>query len=148
MAIAVFGLDGALVDRRRRMERIAAMSAPDWDAEREDFSRDEPQPEVVDVLRALYASGHRIVLLTDRPERLSRQTKGFLADWNIPYHELFYRHAGDDTRAEEEVEMELFEHAALPQANVLGVFHDNPALIAALRKRGVTCFEVCAKGLL
>lgn len=146
MAIAVFGLDGALVDPRRRQERIAAMHAPDWDQEREDFTRDAPIPHVVEVLKALHAGGHRIVILGDRPDRLQKQTKAFLSEWGIPYHELYFR-ANDDERPEDDVKRDLFERAALPGATLLGIFDANPALLAYWSRRGLPCFEVCAHGL-
>ncbi len=122
------------------------MDTADQHPERAHYAQEEIILHVLEVLRALHSVGHRIVILSDRTERLGESTKDHFKDGTIPYHEIFWRAEGDE-RSEEIVKRDLFTLAALPSANVLAVFDDSPPLLDYMRKQGVACVDVCATNL-
>lgn len=93
--VVIFDVDGVLANNDRRI-RSLDREHPDWVAFHEDQESDPLRRAEAVLLRLLHASGHRIVLLTNRPESYRVQTETWLTTHELEYHQLIMRKNGDN----------------------------------------------------
>lgn len=92
--ILVFDLDGTLADNRHR-EHLLAGESPQWDAFFEACDQDKLVVPIANIAQCMWVHGHRIVVLTGRPESVRNKTSMWLTDNGVPYHKLLMRPDGD-----------------------------------------------------
>ncbi|MDH4172132.1 MAG: hypothetical protein OEW90_01740 [Betaproteobacteria bacterium] len=88
--IVVCDLDGTLADSRHREHHLKKTPA-DWDAFFSACEQDLPIEQVLRLVHSLWMAGHRIVVVTGRPERLRSQTTIWLDEHGIPAEKLLMR---------------------------------------------------------
>ena len=137
--IYVFDMDGtlALVDHRRALVRG---DKPDWHSFNKASLLDPPNEAVANVLRALFAAGYRIWIVSGRSDVAELETRGWLTKHAIPFHQLLMRSASD-SRADHVLKREWALKYRFGDT-VLAVFDDRNSVVQMWRELGITCFQV------
>lgn len=129
--LIVVDVDGTLAIRDGR-------GPYDWDL----ASLDLPNDAVVEVVRALALSGHEIVFVSGREERIRVMTEDWIRQHVRVPGPLFLRKTGD-TRPDRLVKQEIFERELILRAERVIVFDDRDQVVSMWRSQpGVTCFQV------
>lgn len=106
---------------------------------------DTPWPEVVAVLQALMADGHRLIFLSGRSDSCREQTAGWLErhvrDLSVHEGNLLMRRSGDH-RKDAIVKAEIFDERIRGRYNVHAVFDDRPQVTRMWRLMGHRVFQV------
>jgi phosphoglycolate phosphatase-like HAD superfamily hydrolase len=145
--VVIFDLDGTVIDSSHRH-----LSKPDGSVDLEHW-RENCTPEkifadkllpLVKSMRAIYASGHHVVICTARV--MSQADIDFLANNNLPYHGLLSRSEGD-TRKDADMKVDLVNrylftqgYGSIREANCI-MFEDNLKVIEAMTQQGVVCIN-------
>lgn len=109
-----------------------------------DYTRvyeDTVDEAVLQVVEALAADCHDIVVMSGRDESCRAETEQWLTDNQVPHRELFMRPAGD-MRKDSIVKAELFDKHVRYRYNVRGVFDDRDQVVQMWRAMGLKCFQV------
>lgn len=110
-----------------------------------DYSKvhtDNPNWNVVAIVRALRAIGYHIVFLSGRPDSCREDTENWLNAWvGGPYHGPFMRTTGDE-RNDAVIKVELFDKYVRHNWDVRAVFDDRNRVVRAWRDLGLTVFQV------
>lgn len=110
-----------------------------------DWSRvgvDTPNGPVISVVRALYAAGHRIVVMSGRSDECRTDTETWLSEHlGVPCSGPFMRAAGD-FRKDAVVKRELFDTHVRDTYDVVCVLDDRDQVVEAWRAMGLTVFQV------
>jgi predicted kinase len=101
---------------------------------------DQPNPAVVDLVRALDAKA-AIVVMSGRDESCRGLTEAWLARYEVPYDALFMRPTGD-SRKDSIVKRELFDQHVAPRWAVQGVIDDRRQVVEMWRALGLMCAQV------
>jgi len=96
---------------------------------------------VVNVIRALYTVGYRIVMVSGRTDRVADATCAWLLEHFIPFDALHMRKDGDN-RIDWKVKNDLFNECIRDHYDVIGVFDDRRQVVNYWRALGLTCFQV------
>lgn len=102
--------------------------------------QDQPNPAVVEVVKAL-AEANSIIVMSARDGSCLPQTVAWLRVHGIPYSELHMRAAGDQ-RKDSIVKAELFDRHVRHRYNVRGVLDDRDQVVALWRGIGLSCMQV------
>lgn len=136
----VVDIDGTLADVTHRLHFISARPK-DWAGFFDAMSDDAPISEMITVVVALAAAGHRILLATGRPDSHRMVTERWLDRHGVPYERLAMRRDGD-WRSDAIVKPELVEgFVGMGYAPVLA-FDDRRRVVAALRRSGLRVAQV------
>lgn len=141
----VFDIDGTIADCRHRIHHIKGIDEPDWEAFDADGPNDTPIPEVIQILTALHACGHRILLATGRNERGREYTEEWLAKHTVPYDWLLMRPEHDhrpDTVVKKEVLDEWLREQERHPNDVLAIFEDRARVVDMWRTAGYRVLQV------
>lgn len=109
-----------------------------------DFARcdtDRLDMAVAIAVDALYDRGHRILLMSGRDENHRAITEAWLAEQEVPFHELWMRAAGD-FRRDDVVKAELFDKHVRHRYQVLAAIDDRDRIVALWRRMGIPCWQV------
>lgn len=137
MAFYVFDLDGTLADLEHRRHFIRS-ETPDYRAFFAAVGDDKPIPKVIALLITLHRAGHRIEIWSGRSDECREATADWLFRFSIPDGiPLIMRTAGDK-RPDEIIKMEFLRGTDEPDI----IFDDRDRVVAAWRRRGITCFQV------
>ena len=142
-----FDLDGTLADCTHRLHHI--IRAPgddrpkDWRALFAAVGGDTPIMPMVEIVRALYASGHCIIIVTGRSDECRANTHAWLNKHlnlrgRLP---LYMRRAGDH-RNDDIVKPELFREAERDGYRIVQAFEDRSRVVDALRAAGYAVAQV------
>jgi len=135
----IFDIDGTLADPSERIHYIIGPKK-DWDSYDALVHTDKPINAIITLAQVLYETGHDVVLLTGRSERVRDDTEEWLRTHNVPYHYLLMRGDGDrreDTIVKlENLDMFLRNRPMTVQT----IFEDRKRLAEAFRDAG---FHVC-----
>lgn len=126
-----------LVDVDGTLARMVGRGPFEWGR----VGEDEPVEHVVELVRSLAGSGHRIVVMSGRDASCRDETLAWLRGQGIPFYELHMRPAGD-TRNDAVVKLELFRAEVAPRWNVRGVLDDRDRVVAMWRSIGLLCAQV------
>ena len=108
----------------------------DWDR----VGEDDPNPQVVNLVRKYYPT-HHVILLSGRDSICRSQTEQWLDKNEIPYHKLYMRAEGD-ARKDTVVKKELFEEHIRNNYQVQFVVDDRPSVCRLWRSLGLPLFAV------
>ncbi len=126
-------IDGTLA----LMSTVKGARSPfDWNR----VGEDEPNPAVVELVRALSATAE-IVVMSGRDEVCRELTEKWLATYGVPHQALFMRPAGD-VRRDSIVKRELFEAQVAHRWAVRGVVDDRRQVVEMWRGLGLMCAQV------
>lgn len=110
-----------------------------------DWSRvgeDTPNGPVIAVVRALFAAGYRIVVMSGRSEECRTATEAWLSEHlGVPFTGPFMRAAGD-FRKDAVVKRELFDAQIREAYDVVCVLDDRDQVVEAWRAMGLTVLQV------
>ena len=136
----IFDIDGTLADPTHRLKHIIG-DKKNWDAYDSLGHMDKPIYAVIGVLNALYYSGHDIMLLTGRNERVRYDTETWLTTHDVHWDELLMR-PGHDFRPDTVVKLAQLDKylAKAPHTEIQTIFDDRKRLVEAYRDRG---YHVC-----
>jgi hypothetical protein len=133
----VFDLDGTLALTEHR-EHFLKRDPKDWRGFYAACDGDAPCTPLIDTLRALAVSGHRVEIWSGRSAEVIEKTRKWLCDHGLAFVNARYRPEGDhqpDTRlkaawmAEEDQKPDL-------------VFEDRASMVAMWRSHGIVCCQV------
>lgn len=103
---------------------------------------DTPNSPVIDVVRALFANGYRIVVMSGRDATCREATEAWLSQHlGVPYTGPFMRAAGDN-RKDSVVKVELFDRHIRDTYDVVCVLDDRDQVVRAWRGIGLTVLQV------
>lgn len=138
--IVVFDIDGTLSNSAHREEFAIAK---EWGKFHSLCHLDPPITPTLAVLQALAEAGHDIEIWTARPTTYVQQTKQWLFDNAVDYHNLVMRKAGDWRHAYI-VKLEWYLCRA-PRDRPAVVFEDHPETTRLLRAAGATVYQVAER---
>jgi hypothetical protein len=144
--VYIVDIDGTIADASHRLHFIEG-EKKDWDGFFAACVGDKPIQDVIDVICAVdgyferYYGGAEIVYLTGRPEKIRRQTIGWLMANGLPNGRLVMREDGDH-RPDTQAKLELLEGMKVMGERVAGVFEDRPAMVRVWRDLGLTVFQM------
>jgi predicted kinase len=106
---------------------------------------DSPNHPVIEVVRAMHATGHEVIFCSGRTEACREQTEQWLSEHvGVQYVALHMRAIGDQ-RKDSVVKVELFDRNIRKQWHVVAVIDDRRQVVDAWRSIGLTVFQ-CAAG--
>ena len=141
----VFDLDGTVRCAMHRLHLLPPLEDFDdpraFDAMNGQCHLDAPIMDTIIVLRAMYAAGHPVVLLTRANEIAKEKTVKWLVQHSIPYHELIM--AGyEDPRPDREYKEEKIAEIDEKYGGILAFWDDQPKVCEHIRALGYTCYHV------
>jgi hypothetical protein len=135
---AVFDLDGTLSDHNHRLHLVTGENK-DYDQYYDLCDQDAPHWPVINILKTLVLSGHRVEIWTGRTDRVKEKTLQWLYDVNIDRNLLtFMRKEGDFTPDFQLKGKWLDIRPFKPTM----VFEDRPRMVEFWRSQGIFCFDV------
>ncbi|ESQ77416.1 hypothetical protein [Asticcacaulis sp. AC402] len=137
--IIVFDLDGTIADIDHRKHHITG-GRRNWRQFFADCVDDKPLEAVIVILRNLYPK-FRVCILTGRSDEVRKETEAWLAQHQVPYHELIMRRRGDNT-PDNVLKLAWVEDGVVPKERILCVFDDRDKVVKMWRKAGIACFQV------
>jgi hypothetical protein len=146
--IVIADLDGtiALIDHRRHWldaERHLEMTSDErWRKFFAESVNDQPNWPVIYTLQALQRAGYYIHVFSGRSDEVREQTIDWIEAFNVPYHHLRMRVAGDFT-PDEELKRQWIEE--YKPEHILCVFDDRPKVIRMWKGLGLFVFN-CGDG--
>lgn len=96
---------------------------------------------VSDILKAMFASGYHIVLVSGRFDTYEQQTEKWLQKYSIPYSGLFLRRANDQ-RSDDIIKEELYREHIEPFYDVQFVIDDRPKVIRMWKALGFKVLDM------
>jgi hypothetical protein len=143
--IVIADLDGtiALIGHRRHWldaERHPDMSSNErWRKFFAECVNDQPNWPVIYTLQALQRAGYYIHVFSARSDEVREQTIDWIEAFNVPYHHLRMRAAGDFT-PDEELKWQWIAEYDLSM--IMCVFDDRAKVVQMWRELGLICFQV------
>jgi predicted kinase len=104
--------------------------------------QDQPNPPVVAVVRAIAATGYRIVYCSGRTDGCREATLAWLATHVGVEHEGLFMRASGDQRKDWLVKRELFDAHVRHRYRIIGVLDDRNQVVRMWRGLGLTVFQV------
>jgi hypothetical protein len=95
---------------------------------------------VIIILRNLYPK-FKVYIVSGRSEEVRKETEVWLAQHQVPYHELIMRRRGDNT-PDNVLKLAWVEEGRVPKERILCVFDDRDKVVKMWRKAGIPCFQV------
>jgi predicted kinase len=102
---------------------------------------DASDPTVVDLVGALRADGHAIVVMSGRDDECRADTEKWL-DVHLGYYDALHMRTHLDRRADYLVKADLFDANVRDQWSVIGVLDDRAQVVKMWRSMGLTCLQV------
>jgi len=109
-----------------------------------DYSKvldDAPKPDVIEVVKSLWKSGHKIIFVTARDDSCYDDTFEWLRLHCPPFMKLYMRKTGD-TRNDGVIKREIYDELIKPHFDVVCVLDDRQRVVDMWRSIGLTCLQV------
>lgn len=139
--IYVFDIDGTLADNQHRVHYLEG-DKKDWDGFFGAQEHDTVNYGTVQILDALVAQDHPIILLTGRGEELREGTVQWLAENEIDYDVLIMRPEGNREGDDVLKIRQLEEYVNKWGGVVRCIFDDRKRVVQAFRKKGYLVHHV------
>lgn len=103
---------------------------------------DKPNQDVIDVVLAMWQTGHVVILTSGRQESCRAETVTWL-EQHCPFKPalLLMRPTGD-FRKDSVIKRQMFENEIKPFYRVTAVFDDRDQVVGMWRDMGLTCMQV------
>lgn len=143
----IVDVDGTLADcehRRYLVQRTsdeAVKFKPDWPRFHDLAHLDTPIIPVIELVRALWISRHRIIITTGRPDSHTDMLVKWLRALPVNYDDIYMRDAGD-TRPDDEVKAEMLARMRLNGYNPVMAIDDRQKVVDFWRRAGLICLQV------
>lgn len=137
----VFDIDDTLFDSSARSHLYKGRDT-DWKAFYSESLNDAPIIESVALLKALYDSGHTILLATGRHASARAVTVQKLRQHNIHYNRLYMRPTNDTQSRNAQIKTMLLKQMHKDGYRPSAVFEDNPHSCKAWENSGLTVYKV------
>ena len=135
----IFDLDGTLALNRHRQHYVEGPKhLRDWPAFFAECDRDSPYWQVIEILKALKAAGHRIEIWSRRSAKVLFETRQWLAPQGLETIPLRYRGVGDNTP--DAILKKAWLDLCSPKPDF--VFDDRASVVAMWRAEGIACAQV------
>lgn len=147
MSYIIVDIDGTVADITHRLHhvKVAEGLAPNWDAFFDDCHNDTPITNVCNIVNDLHDSGHQIIFVSGRSDRVRSKTMLWIQRHVLFHCYIFMRKAGDH-RPDEILKTELLDQAqqtiGFTDAEILCVIDDRKRVVDMWRKRGLLCLQV------
>jgi len=143
LPIYIFDIDGTLANNQHREHFLTVPEGQrkDWDSFWAGQAQDTIYGSIVTLLRLLNNAGHRIILLTGRPEKYRHITQIWLDNHGIPFEKMIMRPDGnreDDTTLKLKLIDEYFLLGERKQIKI--IFEDRQRCVDSMRAAG---YKVC-----
>ncbi len=103
---------------------------------------DTPDWPVINLVQALYAAGHEIIIVSGRDGSCFEETSEWLdAHLGFNWTTLVMRPAGDQ-RKDADVKLQILREQIAPNWNVIGVLDDRNQVVKMWRSIGLLCCQV------
>lgn len=135
----IVDLDGTLALDHHRVHHLYGEKR-DWDSYFAECSADTPNEPVVELVRAMFARGYLIFILTGRSDSVKDKTIAWLRLHSIPYSGVRMREASDRTNDHELKPSWASELGGTD--SILFVAEDRARVVAQWRSLGYTVFQV------
>lgn len=127
-----------LVDVDGTVSLLGDRNPFDWAA----VEQDEPNHPVIEVVRALHAVGHHMVVISGRSEEARAGTEAWLESHvGVPFEGPYLR-CKDDERPDSVVKREIYDQHIAPHYDVLCALDDRNQSVDLWRNLGLTCLQV------
>lgn len=126
-----------LVDVDGTVALMKDRSPFDWDK----VDQDLPHFPVIEVVRAMYAQGYKVVFLSGRSAVCFKKTQKWLEDNVGIFFSLYMRNEGDN-RDDREVKKDLFDLFVASDYNVILSIDDRPKVCRLYRELGIPLLQV------
>jgi hypothetical protein len=137
----IVDIDGTLANGSHR-QHLLNQIPKDWKTYQTLAHLDTVHQPIVDLVRNLYEYCEAtIILCTGRGEQERKLTVAWLHANKIPFHYLYMR-AEKDYRADDVIKLELLDKMIEEGLNPSLVLDDRARVVAAWRRRGLTCLQV------
>ena len=126
------------------VDGTVALRDPEINRSPYDFSlvhTDLPNLEVINVIKSLWESGHRLIFVSARDDICFNQSYKWLMNNCPPFVKLLMRKSGDN-RPDDVVKREIYNKHIKFDYEVVGVFDDRNSVVKMWRELGLTCFQV------
>lgn len=147
MSIIICDLDGTLCDTTHR-QHFMQQRPKQWDAFYAGIAYDPIHDWCIELLRALQRNGHRVILMSGRPDQYREVSETWLFRNCVNYVHLYMRRKGDhrpDTIVKGELFMQMCTDHGITTNDVLICIDDRQCVVDMWRSMGLTCLQ-CAKG--
>lgn len=106
--------------------------------------KDLPNKPVIDCVKAMYSSGHRIIFITGRDAKYRTQTESFIAKYFPDFEYELYMRPENDSRKDTIVKSELFNANIRARFNIIFALEDRDQVVSYYRHQlGLTVLQVC-----
>lgn len=139
-------VDGTIADPSHRRYLVqnqhgeGAKFKPDWPRFHDLAIHDTPIVPVIEVVRALWGDGMRVIITTGRPDSHKAMLETWLDAWGVHYTALYMRRAGD-TRPDEEVKAEMLERMMRDGYMPRLAIDDRRKVVDLWRAKGLICLQ-------
>ena len=145
----IVDMDGTLANITERVELANSQKDPitgkmNWDTFLDPEvmrNLDQPNTDVVLLVRSLAETGHRILITSARNERHRDVTEWQLKTWQVPYIQLHLR-ADEDYRQDAIIKSEILEKIKDDGFNPTVAIDDRNQVVQNWRKLGLKCWQV------
>ncbi len=135
----IVDLDGTLTNCDHRLFHVKK-KPKDWKAFFDKMEDDEIHSWCEELILAMQARGHAIILLTGRPEDYREPTQKWLSRYQIPYDLLLMRAQGDH-REDAQIKWELYQREIAPKYRALFCVEDRAGVVAMWREKGIPTLQ-------
>lgn len=139
----IVDLDGTLCDVEHRLHFIKS-EKKDWDSFHQNCEHDTVELWCQNLIAAMKAQGHTIILMTGRDDPYREITENWLVKNKISYDLLLMRKE-KDFRPDQEVKSELYDEHVKKDFEIEFIVEDRDSVVSMWRQRGFRVLQ-CAPG--
>jgi len=125
----IVDIDGTLANNNKKRSPF------EWDK----VGLDECDSVIADIVKSMEFMGYKIIIMSGRDSVCREQTKNWLADYRLWYHELLMRTEGD-MRKDSIIKKELFD-LVRDKYNIVLVIDDRPVVCRMWRDMGLKVLQ-------
>ena len=141
-------VDGTLVDIAKRLDLAVANAKRgkrmNWDIFLDSdkmYELDEPNHDVIELVKSFISNGHRVVITSARNERHREVTEKQLREFGINFEKLYLR-ADDDFRNDADVKEEILGQIRGDGFDPHVAIDDRQRVVDRWRELGLNCYQV------